>query len=157
MLGHEQHATSVEIVDHREVMMTAGERLLIYAQPGDRFSLAALQPTLHRPLLDGVHFVPAQIQPVGDRLLACRVEPVDGQRFEQSRETAAGFGPRKLHRSSAMFRADTGGRTGIDDRPQLAGVQMTPPPWRLMIVERTRRPAFRTRRLCPSIVAQTSI
>jgi hypothetical protein len=63
-------------------MMTTGERLLIHAQPGDWSGLASLQPALHRPHLDSMDFIPAQVQPIGDRLLAGGAEPVDGQRLE---------------------------------------------------------------------------
>jgi hypothetical protein len=36
----------------------------------------------HCPYLNGVHFVPAQVQMIGYRLLARRAKPVNGQRFE---------------------------------------------------------------------------
>ena len=76
------HPTAIQVIDHGEVMVTTGKRLLIHAQPEDRLGLAPLQAAFHRPLLDGVHFIPTQVQPVGYRLLACGAKPVDSQSFE---------------------------------------------------------------------------
>jgi hypothetical protein len=56
-----------------------------------------------------------------------------------------------------MFGAITAGRISIENGPQLAGVEMTPPPQRLMIVERAKSSAFRTRPLCPGVVDQMNI
>ena len=45
----------------------------------------------------------------------------------------------------------------MQDRPQLAGVEMTPPPLRLVIVKRAKSPALRARPLRPGIVGQMDI
>ena len=37
MPGDEQQATAIAFVDHREVMMPAGEGLFVYVQSGGRF------------------------------------------------------------------------------------------------------------------------
>jgi hypothetical protein len=48
-------------------------------------------------------------------------------------------------------------RIGMQDRSELAGIQMTPPAFRLVIVERAQRRAFRTGPLYPRIVRQVNI
>lgn len=82
VLRHEQYTAAVQVVHHREVMMSAGERLLVNAQPGNGFGFAPFQPALYRPRLDRMHFVPTQMQAAGNGLLTCRPKPVDGQRLE---------------------------------------------------------------------------
>ena len=46
MPGDEQQATAIAFVDHREVMMPAGEGLFVYVQSGGRFGFASFQPAL---------------------------------------------------------------------------------------------------------------
>src|ERR1700691_2519640 len=157
VLGYKQHPAPIQIIDHGEVVVPFGKRLLIDPEPLDGFRLTARQAALDSPLLNGMHLIPTQPQLIADRLLTGRLEPVDGQSFKQRREPAGGLGPSKLYRPSAMFSAVAARRFRMQDRLILTGVQMPPAALRLMVVERARLAALRTRALDSLFVHQMNV
>jgi len=144
LLGYKQHPAPIQIIDHGEVVVPFGKRLLIDAEPLNGFRLTARQSALDSPLLNGMHLIPTQLELIGDGFLTGCPEPIDGQPFKQRREPAGGLGPRKLHCPSAMFRAVAARRFRMQDRLILTGVQMPPTALWLMVVERARLAALRT-------------
>src|SRR5437773_6354295 len=59
-------------------------------------------------------------------------------------KAAAGFRPRQLHNAHSMLRALAARWLGMQDGAVLAGIQMSPLPFRLMIVKWTEDSAFGT-------------
>jgi hypothetical protein len=144
MFRYKQHPAAIQIIDHGEVVVPFGKRLLIDPEPLDGLSLTARQAALDGPLLNSMHLIPTQLELIGDGFLTGGPEPIDGQSFKQRREPAGGLGPRKLYGTSAMFRAVAPRGFRMQDRLVLAGVQMPPTALRLMVIERTRLAALRT-------------
>jgi hypothetical protein len=137
MFRYKQHPAAIQIIDHGEVVVPFGKRLLIDPEPLDGLSLTARQAALDGPLLNSMHLIPTQLELIGDGFLTGGPEPIDGQSFKQRREPAGGLGPRKLYGTSAMFRAVAPRGFRMQDRLVLAGVQMPPTALRLMVIERT--------------------
>src|SRR3974390_736794 len=71
-------------------------------------------------------------------------QPRDGQRFKQRGKAVAGFGPGQLHHAHPVLWALRTWRRGMQNGSILTGVQMSPFPLRLMIVEWAEGAAFRT-------------
>jgi len=92
-----------------------------------------------------MYLVPTQTQWIGYRFLAGDLEPFDNDTLRQSREPSVLFGPGQFHRARAMLGAVGSRRLGVQDGLELAGVQMPPLTYRLMVAQRTRRAAFRAR------------
>jgi hypothetical protein len=157
VLGYKQHPAPIQIIDHGEVVVPFGKRLLIDPEPLDGFRLTAHQAALDSPLLNGMHLIPTQPQLIAGSLLTGRLEPIDGQAFKQRREPAGGLGPWKLYRPNAMFSAVAARRFRMQDRLILTGVQMPPAALWLMVVERARLAALRTRPLDSLFVHQMNV
>lgn len=123
--------------------MPLAEAFLVDAQTRHGLGLPALQSAAHRALQDAVNFVPAQREQLADAALAGFAQPGDGQGLEQRGEEAAPLGPRQPHDSRTMFGAVAARRLSVQNRAELAGVEMPPTPFRLMVVERACRAALR--------------
>src|SRR5215831_7729936 len=79
--------------------------------------------------------VPTKLQPFGNGLLAGMFQPRDGQRFKQRGKAATGFGPGQLHHAHPMLWASRTWRRGMQNGSILTGVQMSPFPLRLVLVD----------------------
>jgi len=58
MFRYKQHPAAIQIIDHGEVVVPFGKRLLIDPEPLDGLSLTARQAALDGPLLNGMHLIP---------------------------------------------------------------------------------------------------
>jgi hypothetical protein len=109
------------------------------------FGLACLSAN-HRSLHQVVSLVPAQAQSLrgaGDvRLL----EHVDREPLKQEREPRTSLRPRHRHLAHAMGRAFHSRHTRVEQRRELARVQVTPDPLLRVVVKTRHRPAVRTRK-----------
>ena len=100
--------------------------LLVHSQAADGFGLAAPQATLHGALHDGVDFIPAQAELIGDGLLAGGFQPGNGKRFKQGGKAARRFRPGKFHHTHAVDGTLAAGRFGVQDGAELTGVEVAP-------------------------------
>src|ERR1700744_5444556 len=137
--------------------MSARERFLVHSQVADRFGFSSRQSAGHRAFLNGMHFVPAQMQLIAHGFLTGCFHPVDGQPLKHRGKSARRFGPGKVHTARAMFRAVDARRLGMQDCPVLGGVQMPPAPLRLMIVQGTWLAACRARPRKTLVVLQSHV
>ena len=108
-----------------------------------RLGLTPFQSALHRALHDAVNFIPAEVQLLGYRFLAGGLEPGNGQGFKQGGEARARFRPGQRHHLHSVLWASRSRRAGVQNGLILAGVQMPPAPFRLMIIQGTGRGTFR--------------
>jgi hypothetical protein len=89
-----------------------------------------------------------------DSFLAGGKQPVNRETFEQRSKPAHRFGPRQLHRFDAMIGTVAARWLGLQNRPQLTRVQMTPAPLRLMIIQAAGLSAFGARPVRRRVVRQ---
>jgi hypothetical protein len=80
--GHVQNPRPIQIVDQREIAVSLRKSLFVDAQVRNSRGLPSRQSANHRPFLDGMNFVPTQMQLDGHRLQVGGFHPVDGQPFE---------------------------------------------------------------------------
>src|SRR2546429_3783875 len=71
-------------------------------------------------------------------------QPRNRQSFKERGKAAAGLGPRQFHHAHPVLGALQARRRGMQNSSILTGVQMSPFPLRLMIVERAEGAAFGT-------------
>lgn len=145
-VGHVVNHPLGGIRDQGHVLMALLERGLIHTQVLRHVQLSPSQTAAHRPLHHPVHLVPAQSQKTSHRRGVGRPQPVDHQGFEQRRKRGARLRPWHPDRLDAVLRALHPRHLGSQDRPVLAGVQVTPPPSARVVAAR-RRAALRTREL----------
>jgi len=131
-----QHAHAIEIVDQREVAAALAKRLLVHPDVGNRLGLEALQTATHGAFHDGVNFIPGKAQQLGYVLSQDCAQPVDGEPLKQRCEAAGRTGPGQLHRQRPVLGTITARRGGGQNRAALAGIEVTPAPLGLMIVQR---------------------
>jgi hypothetical protein len=155
--GDVQHAAPLQIVHQREVVAAPPERLLVHAQMAHRPGRPPRQSALHRAVHHGVDLVPAQPQTLGHRLLARRLQPLDGKPFEQRREPAAGLGPRQTRHPDAVLGAVGARRAREEDRLELARVEVPPLPLPLVVVKAARLAALRARPRLHPVVLQVYV
>lgn len=105
--------------------------------------LPPLQTPLHRPFLNARDFIPAEVHQVGYRGHRGFLEPVDHQGFKEGGETRIGFRPCDGELSYTMLPAVGARHAAFDHRLQLAGIEVPPPPY-LMVVDRRGSRANRT-------------
>src|SRR5881398_1982665 len=86
----------------------------------------------------------AQSLTASDSLLAGMFQPRNRQSFKERGKAAAGLGPRQFHHAHPVLGALQARRRGMQNSSILTGVQMSPFPLRLMIVERAEGAAFGT-------------
>src|SRR5437667_10926632 len=86
----------------------------------------------------------AQSLTASDSLLAGMFQPRNRQSFKERGKAAAGLGPRQFHHAHPVLGALQARRRGMQNSSILTGVQMSPCPLRLMIVERADGAAFGT-------------
>lgn len=137
--------------------MPLPERLLVDADLADPFGLPPLQSTLDGPLHNAVDLVPTQLQQSRYSLLARRFQPFDRQRLEQRRKAARRLRPRQLDRLHAMVPAFRARRLGMEDRLILAGVQVSPSPLWLMVIQFACRAALRTRPIDHLVMSEVDV
>ena len=119
--------------------------LLVYSQLRQWLRLPPFQAPLHRPFHDPVNLVPAQSQLLPHGLLTRCLQPVNHQPFHERREPAGGLSPPQLQNSHAMLGAFGPRWPGVQNRLILAGVQMPPLPFPLMVIQLATHSAFRAR------------
>ena len=136
VLGHIQHAAPRQIVDHGKILVPLAEGLLVHPKVADHLRLAPLQPPPDRTLHDRMHLVPRQPQPLRHRLLTGRQQPVDRQPLEQRREAAVRLGPRNRRHPNSVLGTIGPRHLGVQDRAILTGIQVSPTPLRLVVVQR---------------------
>ena len=143
IFAYVQYSRSLQVIHQREILVPFAKRLLIDSQPRQRFCLPPFQTTLHRSLHDPVNLVPTQSQLLPHRLLTRASQPVNHQTLLQRRESARRFRPRQFHNSHTMLRTFGPRWPGVQYGLILAGIQMPPLPFPLMVIQLAVRAAFR--------------
>ena len=112
---------------HRDVVVPLVEGRFVHTQVGIPFvCLSPVQSPANSPLHDPVNGIPAQSQLSAHGTGRSLLQPVDDQRFEQGRVTAARLGPGHRDESDAVLGAGDAGNLRTQNAPVLTGVQMTP-------------------------------
>ena len=117
---------TVQIVDHRHVLMAFLKRRLVHADALGNAHLAAFQPALHGALHDAVHFVPAQLHLMRHRRRGRFSQPVDHLRLEPHREPRAVLSPRRAHLLDLVPLTQHPRHLRDQDRAVLTSIQMPP-------------------------------
>ena len=109
--------------------MTFAERLLIDADTGDGGGLLAGRPAGNGSLEDVPGLIPTDADEGAGSLHGLTgLEAVDHEPLHEQREAAVGLCPRHLDLYHSVLRALDPWNTGMDERVELAGVQMPPLP-----------------------------
>src|SRR5690606_32820240 len=114
-VGHDGH-----------VVVPLAERGLVHTEVLGRSELAAGQTTRDGARLDACHLVPGQLHATGHAENARLSQPVDDDRLEKGREARPGLGPGHVDLVDTVLFASNSWHIGHEDRPKLAGVEMTP-------------------------------
>jgi hypothetical protein len=120
---------AIKVIHDGVIMMTFAERLLIDADTGDGAGLLASQPGGNGSLKD----VPGLIPTVADERAGTLngltgLEDVEHEPLHEQREAAVGLCPRHRDLYHSVLQALDPWNTCMDERVELAGVQMPPLP-----------------------------
>ena len=132
-VGDEVHERGSLVGDSRHdrhVVVPLADALLVDAHGSRGNRDAAFESSLHRPLLDVVGFLPAQAKVLGRRGGAAMLHQHDRDSLEHGREAPVGLRPRDRDHQRAVLGALHPRDLRLDDRSELARVQMPPAPRR---------------------------
>lgn len=135
--GDFQHSPAVDVGQHRDVVVTPAEVLLVDPHVRDVVEVTPRQAAFDRLGHDRLRRVPVEPQESAGLLDAGRrLQDVDRKRLEQQREAAVRLGPGNGGVQHPALRTVRAGHAGDEDRLELHRVQMPPLPFGSMILER---------------------
>ena len=123
---HERGSLVGDSRDDRHVVVPLADALLVDADGSRGNRDSAFESSLHRPFLDVVGLVPAQVQVPGRRGGAAMLHQHDRDPFEHGREAPVGLRPRDRDHQRAVLGALHARNFSLNDRSELASVQMPP-------------------------------
>jgi len=128
-LRDELDGAAINVVDDGQVPMAFTERLLIDADAGDGGGLLAGPPAGDGALEDVPRLIPVDTdERAGSLHRLAGLEDIDHEPFHEQGEAAVGLRPRHLDLHHSVLRALDPWNTGMDQRVELAGVEMPPLP-----------------------------